>query len=212
MITPEPAPGLYCELYWGAGLSEAWSFGPDVERVLAAPDEGAPLPLYGFTFPEEPFLLAERAGTHLRIFVPPASRAERRRGKQGPWEPVEPALDGQGRRVLELEGEMTLRLIQGELALWLQPSLRRVRVAKQGVREFFWIAAIAGLFISAPLGFFAMWPDPARQAEANARAIANARAKAEAERRALGVDGPLKPLEQAGGPDGGAIPLPLIVR
>ena len=69
--------GLFCELYWGTSLAEAWSFGPEQPRVLAAPDEKAPLPLYGFTLPEEPFLLAERTEHGYRIFVPPSVKLER---------------------------------------------------------------------------------------------------------------------------------------
>jgi hypothetical protein len=47
----QASAGLFCELYWGTSLAEAWSFGPEQPRVLAAPDEKAPLPLYGFTLP-----------------------------------------------------------------------------------------------------------------------------------------------------------------
>ena len=208
----ERSPGLYCELHWGTELSEAWSFGPEVAEVHAAADETAALPLYGFTLPEEPFLLAERSGTGLRIFVPPQSRVEQRPGKQDAWRPVEPGVDARGRRFVELQGESAVRLLEGELALWLQPSLRRFRVAKLGARELLWMGALAFLFLSAPLGFFAMWPDPAKQAESNARAIETARAKAQAERRALGVDDRMKAMPSAPAPDGGTVPLPLRIR
>src|SRR6186997_1699070 len=53
MKTKASHDGLFCELYWGTTRNEAWNFGPEQTRVLAAPDETVALPLYGFTLPEE---------------------------------------------------------------------------------------------------------------------------------------------------------------
>jgi hypothetical protein len=194
--------GLFCELYWGENLSEARSVGPEVTRVLAAADEGAPLPLYGFTLPEEPWLLGEPVrGGGYRIYPPPAARVEFRRGR-GPFEPVPDAAYAQsgGRRCLALEGDTTLRLVEGALSLRLQPSVVRERAPGVRLRELSWLALAVLLFLSAPLGFLLAGPDPTEVAESNARTLSRAREREAEERRRLGVDTPLRPLAPGEGP------------
>jgi hypothetical protein len=207
--------GLYCELYWGENLSEARSVGPEVARVLAAPDEGAPLPLYGFTLPEEPWLLAEPGPGGYRIYPPPGARVECRRGR-GAFARVPDeayALSG-GRRCLALESDTTLRLVEGALSLRLQPSVVRERAPGVHVRELAWLGLAVLLFLSAPLGFLMAGPDPAAVAESNARTLSRARQREAEERRRLGVDTPARPLapgEAPGHRDGG-VWLPASVR
>jgi hypothetical protein len=201
--------GLFCELYWGTNLSEAWSFGMEQPRVLAAPDETVPLPLYGFTLPEEPFLLAEHTPRGWRVFPPPAVRVERSRRRDA-FHPV-PTSEFQqheGRLCLELTGEETLRLIEGELSLQLQPSVAGKRVAGLRLRDYGWLAVVAVLFLSMPLGFLIAGPDPQRMAESQARALNQAREREAAERKRLGVDTPPRPLSEEEPRDAGMLPLP----
>ena len=202
--------GLFCELYWGTSLAEAWSYGPELAQVHAAQDETAPLPLYGFTLPEEPFLLAERTPKGWRIHVPPSARVEKSL-KGDTFHPVAPEelLTGApGRTSLELGEGMTLRLVEGELRLLLQPSVVKERAARFGVRDVAWIITVAALFLSAPVAFLTMGPDPARMAANNARAIQAAHDKEESRRKALGLDQPMRPLSDqekaARQQDGGA--------
>ncbi|RKG59028.1 hypothetical protein D7X30_13445 [Corallococcus sp. AB011P] len=201
--------GLFCELYWGTSLAEAWSYGPELGQVHAAPDEAAPLPLYGFTLPEEPFLLAERTPKGWRIHVPPSARVEKRL-KGNDFQPVGPdELTGApGRTAVELHEGMTLRLVEGELNLLVQPSVVKERAGRFLVKDVAWIITVAILFLSAPVAFLVMGPDPARMAANNARALQVAHDKEEARRKAMGLDKPLKPLTEteraAQKQDGGA--------
>lgn len=199
--------GLFCELYWGQSLSEAWSFDPAQAHVHAAPDEKAALPLYGFTLPEEPFLLAERTEKGYRVFVPPEARPELRTpGQEFLPVPAEQLVQHAGRTSVELPEGTTLRLSQGELHLHLQHSVARERVARFRLQDFGLLLMIIALFLSAPVGFLIAGPTPERMKESNARALAAAREKEEARRKALGLDTPLRPMspqEQQQQSDGG---------
>ena len=213
---PRPAAtGLYCELYWGENLSEAWSFGPELPRVLAAPDESAPLPLYGFRLPEEPFLLAEHVEGQYRVYPAPGMRVERRR-KGAPFTAAEPTQAPRPYVILG-EGEV-LRLSEGELSLHVHPSVVRERVRGMRVRDGVMLALGLALFVSLPLGFLAFGPDPARQMELAQRMLALQREKEEAKREALGVTSPARELTDAERealqqPDGGStVVLPMRLR
>jgi hypothetical protein len=203
----ESNDGLFCELYWGTTLNEARSFGPELPRVLAAPDETVSLPLYGFSLPEEPFLLAERTERGYRIFVPSTMRLERsRRGDA--FRPVPAAeLQRTGERAwVELTRDDRLRLSQGELSLLLAPSVAGKRPAALGLKDFGWLAMVTVLFLSLPVGFLLAGPSPERMAESNARALTQAREREQAERKRLGVDSPARPIspDTAARPDAGA--------
>ena len=188
--------GLFCELYWGKSLSEAWSFGPDQARVHAAPDEKAPLPLYGFTLPEEPFLLAERIANGYRIFVPPGAKVERStRGDEYHPVPASQVVQHEGRPCVELPEGTTLRLTENELHLLIQHSVAKERVGTFGLKEIGVLAVVIALFLSAPIGFLIAGPTPERMQESNARALAAAREKEEARRKAMGLDTPLRPIK-----------------
>ncbi len=201
--------GLFCELYWGTTLNEAWSFGPEQPRVLAAPDETVPLPLYGFTLPEEPFLLAERTGSGYRIFIPPAAHVERSRGGEAFQRIPTPELQRhEGRPCLELTAEDRLWLTEGELTLRLEPSVAGKRVAGLQLHDYGLLAVAAALFLSLPVGFLLAGPSPERMAEANARALTRAREREAAERKRLGVDTPARPLSEDAQRDAGVMTLP----
>jgi hypothetical protein len=189
--------GLFCELYWGTSLAEAWSFGPEQHRVLAAPDEKAPLPLYGFTLPEEPFLLAEHIEHGYRVFVPPGVKVERSMKGDGFHEVLSSQLvQHEGRATVELPEGTTLRLTEGQLHLILQHSVAKNQVGRFRLRDFAWLGMVIVLFLSAPVGFLIAGPDPAKMAENNARALAAAKEKDLARRKALGLDTPLRPINE----------------
>jgi len=206
-MKPQANAGLFCELYWGKSLSEAWSFDSDQARVHAAQDEKAQLPLYGFTLPEEPFLLAERTEQGYRVFVPPGVKVERStRGDEFHPVPATQLKPHEGRASVDLPAGTTLRLTEGELHLLLQHSVAKERVGRFGLREFGVLAVVIALFLSAPIGFLIAGPTPERMMESNARALAAARAKEEARRKAMGLDTPLRPIkpsEQQQQSDGG---------
>ncbi len=200
--------GLYCELYWGTNLSEAWSYGPEQASIRAAPDEKAEMPLYGFTLPEEPFLLAERTEKGWRIHLPPDVRTERKvRGDAFGNVPETDLHRRDGRTSVELAEGMTLRLTQGQLALVVQGSVVKERVGRLQAKDFGWLVVVSALFLSLPVGFLIAGPTPERKAEANARALKMAAEKEAERRKALGVDTPLRPLtdeERAKQPDAGS--------
>lgn len=189
--------GLFCELYWGTSLAEAWNFGPELPSVLAAPDEKATLPLYGFTLPEEGFLIAERTGRGYRVYVPPKARVERSQHRDAPREvPVSQLPLHEGRAYVELTDGVTLRIFEGDLSLRIQASVVKERVGGITLREMTWLGVVALLFLSAPIGFLIAGPTPERMAETNARALRAAREKEEARRKAMGLDTPLRPLSE----------------
>lgn len=195
---PEANAGLFCELYWGTNRAEAWSFGPEQPQVRAAPDEKAPLPLYGFTLPEEGFLLAERTEQGYRVYVPPAARLERSQRKDA-FREVSPSQlpQHEGRAYVELTEGVSLRLIEGQLTLLVQPSVAQDRVGRHRLRDLAWLAVVAVLFLSAPVGFLLAGPSsPEQMAESNARALKAAREKEEKRRRDLGLDTPRRPMTE----------------
>jgi hypothetical protein len=197
-MKPQANAGLFCELYWGKSLSEAWSFGPEQPRVHAAQNQQAPLQLYGFTLPEEPFLLAERTEKGYRIFVPPGAKLERStKGDAFHAVPATQLVQHEGRATVELPEGTTLRLTEGELHLLLQHSVAKERVARFRLRDFGLLAVAIALFLSAPVGFLIAGPTPERMMESNARALAAAREREEARRKAMGLDTPLRPIAPA---------------
>lgn len=204
----QASAGLFCELYWGASLAEAWSFGPEQQRVLAAPDEKAPLPLYGFTLPEEPFLLAERTEHGYRVFVPPGVKLERSLNGDAFHEvPASQLMPHEGRASVELPEGTTLRLTEGQLHLLVQHSVAKDRAGRFRLKDFAWLGMVIALFLSAPVGFLIAGPTPQRMMENNARALAAAKEKDLARRKALGLDTPLRPMaeeeKKQQQPDGG---------
>ncbi len=216
-MNPQANPGLFCELYWGTSLAEAWSFGPELASVHAAPDEKAPLPLYGFPLPEEPYLLAERTERGYRVFIPPGATLERSMHRDA-FHPVPESqlVRHEGRASVDLAEGTTLRLTQGQLHLVLQHSVAKDRVGGFRLRDIGLLAMVVLLFLSAPLGFLIAGPDPQKMMENNARALAAAKEREEARRKALGLDTPLRPLtpqEQPPQTDGGTpLRLPASLR
>jgi hypothetical protein len=205
--------GLFCELYWGDSLAEAWSFGPEQPQVHAAPDEKAPLPLYGFTLPEEPFLLAERTEHGYRVFVPPSVTLERSsKGDAFHSVPESQLVRREGRVSVELPEGATLRLTEGQLHLIVQHSVAKDREKPSRLKTIVRVAVVSVAFLSLPLGFLLGGPDPDQMNQSNARALEAAKEKDLARRKALGVDTPLRPLtdaEKKQKPDGGtSVPVP----
>ncbi|RJS27550.1 hypothetical protein DRW03_01355 [Corallococcus sp. H22C18031201] len=191
--TRAPAKGgLFCELYWGTTLSEAWSYGPEQVNVHAAPDEKAPLPLYGFTLPHEPFLLAEKTDQGWRIHVPPAARVEYSQSGT----PFAPLTQASKPDAFELREGMSLRLSEGELRLIVAPSVVKDAPRRVETQDVVRLILAVLFFLSAPLAFLTMAPDPARLAASNARVLQQARAQ-EAERlKAQGLDKPARPMTE----------------
>lgn len=190
--------GLYFELYWGENLAEAWSYGPEQAKVHAAPDEKAPLPLYGFTLPEEPFLMAERTGSGWRIHLPPNVHVDHKaRGAAFTSLPDNQRIQDQGRTSVALADGMTLRLTEGHLSLLVQGSVVKERVGPLQWKDMGWLVIVALLFLSLPVGFLLAGPTPERAAESNARALQLAADKEAARRKAMGLDTPMRPITDA---------------
>ena len=104
-------PRLYFELYWGNIRKDARSFGPIAPKkpVTAAASDTAQLPLYGFSLPEEEFIVAESEGDGFKLFLPPGATVETQ-GNQPP------RTDG-NRRFLTLTKGSSAVLSEGEMSL-----------------------------------------------------------------------------------------------
>ncbi|MGA9523505.1 MAG: AgmX/PglI C-terminal domain-containing protein, partial [Myxococcaceae bacterium] len=104
-------PRLYLELYWGNIRKEARSFGPIAPKkpVTAAASDKAQLPLYGFSLPEEEFILAESEGDAFKLFLPPGATVETQGSRA-------PQADG-NRRFLTLTKGSSAVLSEGEMSL-----------------------------------------------------------------------------------------------
>ncbi len=153
----EPGRGpthLYLELYWGAVRREARRFAPR-KKVRAAADERAPMPLYGFQLPAEPFTLAESINDAFRLYVPAGARVERS-GGDGRFAPVAAsALEAEGeRRFITLNRGAAARLSQGEMSLvaYAAPLPEKVRV--NPLKGLPWLALGSFFFLSSALGGF----------------------------------------------------------
>ena len=131
--SPSSLPGLYCELHWGQELAEARAFGSEVEEVRAAPDEAAPMPLYGFGIADGGETLARRTATGYRVFPPPGVSLFRKegRGKDAPLEASTLLREG-GRAYVDLTAGQTLTLSIPERDLrLLDQALRGAAAGRQ---------------------------------------------------------------------------------
>lgn len=114
-------PKLYLELYWGEVRREARAFS-DIDPkkpVRGGASDTLSVPLWGFSLPEDSFVLAEQVGTAYRVYVPPAAVAE----KQGagatafmPLQAKELESDGE-RRFVTLSNGTAARFSEGEMSL-----------------------------------------------------------------------------------------------
>lgn len=82
---------LFLELAWGDQRLDARAFGrlPAQKPLVAAADDRAAMPLWGFGL-DGPMVLAAEHGDGYRVFVPPAAAVERR-GADGDFQPVRAA-------------------------------------------------------------------------------------------------------------------------
>jgi outer membrane biosynthesis protein TonB len=146
---------LYLELYWGAVRRETRRFAPSKKPVHAAAEESAPMPLWGFQFPEESFTLAESVNGTWRLYVPPGSTVERS-GPDGGYAPLPAnALESDGsRRFLTLRGGAAARLTQRQMSLvaYAAPLPEKVRV--NPLHGLPWLALASFFFFSSALGGF----------------------------------------------------------
>ncbi len=83
------APNLFVESYWGdvRKMARAYKALPK-KQLVAAEDDGAGYPLWGFKLDGKSFVLAEQGGGGVyRVYVPPGAKVERR-GQDGRFQPT----------------------------------------------------------------------------------------------------------------------------
>ncbi|MDY7226538.1 AgmX/PglI C-terminal domain-containing protein [Hyalangium rubrum] len=163
---PRMAPGkgaaqLYLELYWGGIRREAHRFQPSKQPLKAAGDTRAPMPLWGFSLPEEGFTLAESLNGAYRLFVPPGSTVERS-GADGRFQPVQSsALEADGnRRFVTLRDGAAARLSQGTMSLVAYAAPVPEKVWVNPLKGLPWLALGCFFLFSCGLGVLvALKPD-----------------------------------------------------
>lgn len=185
-----PMNGLYCEVHWGPERTTVRSFDATVSAVRAAPDERAPVPLYGFDIPDDGWVLAERtaAGSYV-IFPPPGTIAHRRHAK-APLERLIPTPGADGRLSLSLTGEerISLSLPARDLRIELFPSVVKRPVEGLPIEKRVGvILALLAAFLL-PLGFIAFRPNEEEIAEKNAKTLEEYRRVQDAQRKQLEKD------------------------
>lgn len=125
-------PNLFVELYWGDTRKYANSYKTidAKKKLIAAEDDKAPLPLYGFPLEGAKFVFAEQKADLFRVFVPPGAAVERR-AQDGKFYPVqvetlETAPDS--RRCITLGTGHAVRFTTGRdvlLMAYVQPAIPR---------------------------------------------------------------------------------------
>ncbi|MBU8894456.1 AgmX/PglI C-terminal domain-containing protein [Corallococcus sp. M34] len=145
------APQLYLDLYWGAVRRDARRFAPDAKKpVLASQDETAPMPLWGFTLPQQDaaFVLAESRNGAFRLYVPPGTDIEKA-SSDGRFAPITTAaLESDGsRRFITLRQGAAARLTQGQMSLVAYSALVPERVFVNPLKGLPWLTlALLALF------------------------------------------------------------------
>jgi hypothetical protein len=159
MGTGKGAPQLYLELYWGGIRRDARRFQPDSKKpVMAASDEKAPMPLYGFTLPEEGFTLAESLNGAFRLYVPPGSSVEKA-SAGGRFQAVQAnALENDGnRRFITLRDGAAARLSQGQMSLMAYAAPKPERVWVNPLAGLPWLALACFMLFGAGFGAFIVY-------------------------------------------------------
>ncbi|MFZ5468631.1 MAG: AgmX/PglI C-terminal domain-containing protein [Myxococcota bacterium] len=161
-------PKLFFELYWGDLRRDARSFGTIKPKkpVIAAADDKASLPLYGFTLPDEPFVIAEQVGDAYRVYVPRHAAVEKGRNQDfHPLSSDQLEVDG-GRRFLTLSDGMAARFSEGQMTLvaYVQPPIKRPFVNPLAGVPFLLVFLLA-VFVGGGGAFLALAPKPADTAD-----------------------------------------------
>lgn len=124
------SPNLFVEMYWGDTRKVARSYKKlDAKKnLVAAPDDEAELPLYGFPLEQPTFTFAEQKGDLFRVYVPPGAAVERR-AQDGKFYPVQLETLEQGsggRRCVTLGNGHAVRFSSGRdvmLLAYVQPAI-----------------------------------------------------------------------------------------
>jgi len=164
---------LYLEFYWGSVRREAHSFAPDKKRpVLAGDRDGAQVPLWGFALPEGDFVLAESEASGFRLYLPPSSGVEKKKGDRfSPIAAGEIERDG-GRAFVALARGSAVRLTHGEMTLVAYVGTKPKRIFVNPLRGAPWTL----LFFLTVLGsgflyFLLFGPKPAELADFSGRSL-----------------------------------------
>jgi hypothetical protein len=147
-------PNLFVELYWGdtRKYSNAYKTIDAKKKLVAAADDKAALPLYGFPI-DGSFIFAEQKADLYRVFVPPGAAVERR-AQDGKFYPVQVETLEQSpdsRRCITLGTGHAVRFsAQSNVMLlaYVQPAIPKPFV--NPLKGLPWLAlAVLSLFMSA---------------------------------------------------------------
>ncbi len=148
-------PHLFVEMYWGDTRKMARSYSRiDAKKhLVAAADDNADLPLYGFPLEQPSFVFAEQKADLYRVYVPPGAAVERR-AQDGKFYPVQLETLEQGpdsRRCVTLGTGHAVRFSSGRdvmLMAYVQPAIPRPFV--NPLRSVPWLLMVVlALFLSA---------------------------------------------------------------
>jgi hypothetical protein len=150
------APRLFLELYWGGVRRHARSFQHFDKKkgLIAAEDEQAPMPLWGFGLQGQRFQFAEERGGVFRLYLPPGTSVEQR-ATDNNYYPVEAGQLEVGpgqRRCITLGAGHAVRLSGSDgmlLLAYVQAAIPRAPV--NPLKGLPWLAM--GILVNLLVGF-----------------------------------------------------------
>lgn len=166
---------LHCELFWGKERTEVRGFDPEVGKVLAASDERAAFPLYGFPTGDASFILAEWTPQGLVVYPPPGATKLPDEGAAGPLpHPIEVA----GRQGFLVGNGTRLRFQSpDDVILQLTVSPVGFRAKPDHSSAITWVMVVVVMFVIIPATFLFFAPDPAETQDYAQRTLQREREK-----------------------------------
>lgn len=168
-------PHLFVEMYWGETRKMSRSFKTlGKTGLVAAPDDHAALPLYGFGG-DKPFTFAEQNGDLYRVYVP-AGAAVERRAQDGKFYPVqvETLETGTGgQRCVTLGNGHAVRFTSGRdllLMAYVQPAIPRP--FSNPLKGLPWVLFAVLAMLLSGFGYFVVrYADMPQEADFNGKAL-----------------------------------------
>lgn len=166
-------PKLYFELCWGNARQEVRSFAWDQKHPILEGTAAKAMPLWGFSLPAEPFVVAKSVGRGYRVFLPPHAKLERWKsdGKFYPPGPKDVESDGLHSSVHLSEGN-AVRLSQGRMSVIAYVAPAPAHPWTNPLKSMPWLLLSLLFLLGSGLLYFLIYgPKPPEVADFTARNV-----------------------------------------